>query len=323
MASKKINLPVYTYEFMPASEETNGLFESAEAVKERNKELMSHKQDLMQKYLEDIAKGDLVPTMNDKQYRCKVLYNKNRIVIFKIEHVKDETYDWDFGTATHPIGPNCHVIVDNRTNMQHIAIEPKQKAFSSTNVVKNILNETFKPLFKKEGLLFDIKAQYQPSEFWDYVDAEKMYGIKEVRFYFPYPNLPAISDKYGEYMKQVGLDYTCMPGLILYAPDDMDMHLSKNDIGLNFYLEAAGESGIPIAVQSKRKGSRMHLVGRSTNQRWQLDRTTLEAIDPNPSHAQTNQMALEFMEQEKREATEEHIMMFVNNGRFATELKSE
>lgn len=323
MASKNINLPVYTYEFMPASEETDGLFESAEEVKERNMHVMARKQDLMQDFLEMIAKGELVPAMNDKQYRCKVLYNKNRIVIFKMEHLKDETYDWDFGTATHPIGPNCHVIVDNRANMQHIAIEPKQKAFSSTNVVKNILNETFKPLFKQHGLLFDIKAQYQPSEFWEYVDAEQMYGIKEVRFYFPYPNLPAISDKYGEFMKQVGLDYTCMPGLILYAPDDLDMKLSKNDKGLQFYLEAAGESGIPIAVQSKRKGSRLHLVGRSSSQRWQLDRAVLDSIDPNPSNAHSHQMELEFMEQEKREATEERIIEFVNNGRFAAALKSE
>lgn len=322
-SNKKLNLPVYTYEFVPAEKAETTLFEKAEDIKAAQAELMKEKQTIFQKYLDMIASGELVPEMDGKQFRCKTLYNQGGVMIFKMENLKDEEYPWNFGIAKHQIGPNCHVIIDNRKDMQHIAIERKRDAFSSTNVVKNILSATLKPLLKKEGLILDINPQFQPKEFWDYIEAERMYGIKEIRFYFPYPNLPAISDKYGEYMKQVGLDYKCMPGLILFAPDDLDMELNKEDLALNFYLGAASESGIPIAVKSKRKGARVHMVGRNSSITWGMDKSTLDALDPRPDEAQTQQMQLEFMEQEAKQEMEEKIAEFVNNGRFIKKAEGE
>lgn len=315
-SNKKLNLPVYTYEFMPAGDGQATLFQSEEEIKEADRELMKKKQEILQKYLDMIARGELIPKMDDKEFRCKTLYNQGGVMIFKIENIKDEEYPWDFGIAKHQIGPNCHVIVDNRKDMQHIAIERNRDAFSSPNVVKNILNATLKPLLKAEGLIFDINPQFQPKEFWDYIEAERMYGIKEIRFYFPYPNLPAVSDKYGDYMKQVGIDYKCMPGLILFAPDDLDMELSREDLVLNFWLGAASESGIPIAVKSKRKGARTHLVGRNSSITWGMDRNILEALDPRPNEAESLQTKLEFLEQDDKQRMEEKITEFVNNGRF-------
>lgn len=315
-SNKKLNLPVYTYEFVPAENAESTLFEKADDLKAVQAALMEKKQQILQKYLDMIADGTLIPKMDDKEFRCKTLYNMGGVMIFKMENLKDEEFPWNFGVARHQIGPNCHVIIDNRDDMQHIAIERKREAFSSPNVVKNILNATLKPLLKKEGLLFDINPQFQPKEFWEYIEAERMYGIKEIRFYFPYPNLPAISDKYGEYMKQVGLDYKCMPGLILYAPDDLDMELDQDDLMLNFYVHAASESGIPIAVQSKRKGARVHMVGKNSSITWGMAKSTLDALDPRPDEAESRQTQLEFMEQQDKQKMEENIAEFVNNGRF-------
>jgi len=315
-SNQKLNLPVYTYEFVPLELDSPTLFEDRETIRKRIDDLKARKQDILQKYLDKIASGELIPKMGDKEYRCKTLYNQGGIMIFKIENIKDEQYDWDFGIAKHQIGPNCHVIVDNRKDMQHIAIERKPKAFSSPNVVKNILNETLKPLLKAEGLRFEINPQFHPKEFWDFIDANKEYGIKEVRFYFPYPNLPDVSDKYGEYMKSIGLDYHCMPGVILFAPDDLDMVLDKEDAILNFWLSAAGESGIPIAVQTKRKNSRVHLIGKNKCITWPLEKNVLEALDPTPNAAEQKQMQLEFMDADDKTRMQEKIAEFVNNGRF-------
>ena len=248
---------------MPVEKPQNTLFESKEDIEKRIEELKQHKQEIMQKYIDRIANGELVPKLGNKEFRCKTLYNSGGVTIFKMENIKDEAYDWNFGVERHKIGPNCHVIIDNRKDMQHIAIERKPKAFSSPNIVKNILSETLRPLIKQEGLLIEINPQFHPKDFWDFIDANREYGIKEIRFYFPYPNLPAISDKYGNAMKEIGIDYHCMPGLILFAPDDLDMVLDREDPGLNFWIEAAGESGIPVAIQTKKKGSRIHLVGKN------------------------------------------------------------
>ena len=301
---------------MPVEKPQNTLFESKEDIEKRIEELKKHKQEIMQKYIDRIANGELVPKLGNKEFRCKTLYNSGGVTIFKMENIKDEAYDWNFGVERHKIGPNCHVIIDNRKDMQHIAIERKPKAFSSPNIVKNILSETLRPLIKQEGLLIEINPQFHPKDFWDFIDANREYGIKEIRFYFPYPNLPAISDKYGKTMKEIGIDYHCMPGLILFAPDDLDMVLDREDTVLNFWIEAAGESGIPVAIQTKKKGSRIHLVGKNKCVTWPLDKKVLDTLDPQPNKVQQQELKLEFLEDDEKARMQEKITEFVNNGRF-------
>ena len=312
----KLQIPVYTYEFMPVEKPQDTLFENKEDIEKRIAELKLHKQEIMQKYIDRIANGELVPRMGGKEFRCKTLYNCDGVTIIKMENIKDEAYEWNFHVERHKIGPNCHVIIDNRKDMQHIAIERKPKAFSSPNIVKNILCETLRPLLRQEGLLIDINPQFYPKDFWDFIDANRLYGIKEIRFYFPYPNLPAISDKYGDAMKAIGLDYHCMPGVILFAPDDLDMMLDREDPVLNFWVEAAGESGIPVVVQTKRKGSRVHLVGKNKCVTWPLEKSVLDTLDPRPDDAQQKQLKLEFLEADEKARVQEKIAEFINNGRF-------
>lgn len=313
--SQELQLPVYTYEFIPLEKPEGNLFQSREEIEKHIEDLKLHKQEILQKYIDRIVKGELVPRMGDKEYRCKTLFHEGGVTIFKMENIKDESYDWNFGVERHRIGPNCHVIIDNRKDMQHIAIERKIKAFSSTNVVKNILCETLKPLLKSEGLLLEINPQFHPKEFWDFIEANRQYGIKEIRFYFPYPNLPAISDKYGEAMKRIGLDYHCMPGLILFAPDDLDMVLEHEDQVLNFWLEASSESGIPVAVQSKRMGSRMQLIGKNKCVTWPLDKKVLDMLDPQPEMAQQQQLLIDVLDTDEKALVREKITEFINNGR--------
>lgn len=313
--SQELQLPVYTYEFIPLEKPEGNLFQSKEEIEKHIEDLKLHKQEILQKYIDRIVKGELVPRMGDKEYRCKTLFHEGGVTIFKMENIKDESYDWNFGVERHRIGPNCHVIIDNRKDMQHIAIERKIKAFSSTNVVKNILCETLKPLLRSEGLLLEINPQFHPKEFWDFIEANRQYGIKEIRFYFPYPNLPAISDKYGEAMKRIGLDYHCMPGLILFAPDDLDMVLEHEDQVLNFWLEASSESGIPVAVQSKRLGSRMQLIGKNKCVTWPLDKKVLDMLDPQPEMAQQQQLLIDVLDTDEKALVREKITEFINNGR--------
>ena len=121
--NQKLQIPVYTYEFMPVEKPQNTLFESKGDIEKRIEELKQHKQEIMQKYIDRIANGELVPKLGNKEFRCKTLYNSGGVTIFKMENIKDEAYDWNFGVERHKIGPNCHVIIDNRKDMQHIAIE--------------------------------------------------------------------------------------------------------------------------------------------------------------------------------------------------------
>ena len=117
-------------------------------------------------------------------------------------------------------------------------------------------------------------------------------------------------------MREIGIDYHCMPGLILFAPDDLDMVLDSENPELNFWIEAAGESGIPVAVQTKRKGSRVHLVGKKKCVTWPLNKSVLEKLDPKPDETQQMQLQFEFLENDEKAMVMEKIIEFVNNGRF-------
>lgn len=315
---RKLQLPVYTYEFAPFEKAEPTLFETKESILQRMDYLKAHKQEILQKHLDRLATGELVPQLNGKSYRCKVLYNRDRVIVFKIENVKDESFDWDFGLAQHKIGPNCHVIIDNRKDMQHIAIQRNPKAFSTTNTVRRILNATFQPLMRQEGLHFDINPQFHPTEFWDFIEANKQYGIREVRIYFPYPNLPAISDRYGEVLKSIGIDYNCMPGLILYAPDGMEMVLDRENARLMFYLEAAGESGYPVIVKLKEGKRGEHMIGKNKFICWPLEQEVLEALDPQPDMFKQKQLNL-FLPTE----IQEKLITFINQGRSTISLSND
>lgn len=80
---------------MPVEKPQNTLFESKEDIEKRIEELKKHKQEIMQKYIDRIANGELVPKLGNKEFRCKTLYNSGGVTIFKMENIKDEAYDWN------------------------------------------------------------------------------------------------------------------------------------------------------------------------------------------------------------------------------------
>ena len=70
---RKLQLPVYTYEFAPFEKAEPTLFETKESIQQRMDYLKEHKQEILQKHLDRLATGELVPQLNGKSYRCKVL----------------------------------------------------------------------------------------------------------------------------------------------------------------------------------------------------------------------------------------------------------
>ena len=73
---------------MPVEKPQNTLFESKEDIEKRIEELKKHKQEIMQKYIDRIANGELVPKLGNKEFRCKTLYNSGGVTILKMEKEK-------------------------------------------------------------------------------------------------------------------------------------------------------------------------------------------------------------------------------------------
>src|SRR5574344_776973 len=150
--------------------------------------------------------------------------------------------------------PSCLVVIDNRHDRQLIAIEQKQKSFSSTHTVAKILTATFNRYLAPYRLTLTIDAKYHENEFWKIIDTYPK-GFKRAEFTFPYPNLPVISMLVSETMNQEAREFHCEPTQVLRALDSQVLDLNKDSERLQDMVSACAASGKPILLLpvSKRK----------------------------------------------------------------------
>ena len=70
-----------------------------------------------------------------------------------------------------------------------------------------------------------------------------------------------------------------------------------------------------MAVQSKRMGSRMQLIGKNKCVTWPLDKKVLDMLDPQPEMAQQQQLLIDVLDTDEKALVREKITEFINNGR--------
>lgn len=144
------------------------------------------------------------------KYPCQVLNHDANIILLRL--VNDKNVDiWEEQPTTSPIStiekrkkpskPFCYVIIDNRPDMQQIAIQTGSAAWRNANDIKDLLQESLNGLLDSlnYGLEISILSKMLPSRFWDYVDRkrkkEKVY-IKSMVFSFTnYKRRPEIDIK--------------------------------------------------------------------------------------------------------------------------------
>ena len=149
-----------------------------------------------------------------------------------------------------------HLIVAQRDGIivmrlkQIIAIENRAQAFSDTQTVAHIMEETFNRRLWSKRLQVQINAKYRTREFWDVV-SEYDQGIASVTFKFPYPNLPEISDMVGEYYTELARRTNTEPKTTITAPPKEKAVLQQGDLILESMIKAASASGKVIMMRPK------------------------------------------------------------------------
>ena len=180
----KFNL--YTYQFRPVNKEETLFEKTPLPVEER----MEKKQDIFNA-LFDKTSG-FVFKYGNKRFEHEVLYNENRIVIFRVANNKFLTLEENFVKRHQSHFPSTMVIIDNRTDVQHIAIEERTNSFVDTDYLAKILSASFKKGLEQSGLSIEILKDYDENEFWEIVNAYPK-QVTMLRFQFSYPNLPRVS----------------------------------------------------------------------------------------------------------------------------------
>lgn len=254
---------LYTYQCDPITKVENKLFEKLPSMQER-----------MDKKLEYIHSTITNPrfkfrSKKDGEFNLKIYYNEDGIIVLKIANNKQLNLEEDFRKKQHHYSPSCFVIIDNRTNVQRIAIEENITAFSSTDVVRNIIEYSLKQSLRGYGLSIEVKKEYEKKEFWDLISNQTK-GVSMVRFSFSYPNLPRVHQSINELINSESKVVHSKQTTLEYRSDNSEqLELQESNPQLSGLVDASANSGHPITI--KAKGIRKFIHTGNTTKRIYIE----------------------------------------------------
>ena len=187
---------------------------------------------------------------SNQRFDHLVVAQVNGIIVLQIANNTQQVHEQKFNRWTEEDHPSLFVLIDNREDRQVIAIENRTLAFSDTQTVANILEESFNRRLYRHRLQVQVNAKYHAHEFWDVVSQYEQ-GIASVTFKFPYPNMPAISDMVGEFYTDLARRTNSEPKTTLTTPKTERMRLEPDDEILQQMIKAASASGKLIMMRPK------------------------------------------------------------------------
>lgn len=253
---------VYTYQFSPIVSKQKKLFE--DSTKSLT-EILSKKQEIFG----NLFNGEVHFRGKTMEYSHRILYNQDNIIVFRLANNKCQSLEKNFRIQKHQYSPSCIVIIDNRKNVQHIAIEEDVVAFQDTNTVANILKHTFSTYLNQHRLNIEIQKEFQEREFWDLVRRYPK-GINMVRFTFSYPNLPRVSSSIDRLISETSKATNSQQTVFEFnsAPNNQ-LTLEKKNRKLTGLAKASADSGNVITI--KAKGLRRYIQTGNTSKSIEID----------------------------------------------------
>lgn len=253
---------IYTYQFSPLANAEVSLFGEKNITV---KEAMEKKQEFLREFF--ISYRPFRTKRNE--YSQKILFQDSGFIVFRIANEKLQSLEEDFKVEKRVNHPSCVVIVDNRKDIQRIAIEDCNNAFSDTNTVANILTSTFNAFLKQYRLSIAIQKEYEKGEFWDIIDRYPK-GMSMVRFHFSYPNLPRVSESIDEMIKNASeVTNSKQTTFEFKTPNDEQLTISRNNPQIKALVQASADSGNIITL--KAKGLKRHIFTGDTFKSFEVE----------------------------------------------------
>lgn len=237
---------LYRYQFSPIQSNIRSLF-PVEAANMSDKELMLKKQTLFSSLFNENV--ELKFKKGNKIYNHKILFSQGGFFVFKIANDKIVNLEENFKKCKHEYSPSCNVIIDNRNDVQYIAVEEKKNVFTSTDVVSSILQNTFSKYLQPYRLNITIRRIYDETDFWTIV-AGNPNSIEKVRFRFAYPNLPVLNKNVKEAIAEVAKSTgSGNSELTLEAQKGASLNISKDDAHVSSLVQMSADGGEEIKIK--------------------------------------------------------------------------
>ena len=267
-----IRFTIYTYLFKPINEPFQPELFSPNVDAE---ESMDRKLELFA----DFFRGEqqIRFNRNNQRYDHLVVAQGSGIIVLQIANNTQQVHEQKFNRWTEEDHPSLFVLIDNREDRQVIAIENRAQAFSDTQTVANIMEESFNRRLYRHRLQLQVNAKYHAHEFWDVVSQYEQ-GIASVTFKFPYPNMPAISDMVSEFYTDLARRTNSEPKTTLTTPKTEKMRLEEDDEILQQMIKAASASGKLIMMRPK-GAQKWRKIGLETPVQEELSEQVLKDLN--------------------------------------------
>lgn len=255
--SKIVTFQIYRYHLLPISNDRQtALFTeekpSVEDIK-KNKNL----------YLSEVL--EKINYYNDNRYPLKVEHHENNFYFIKLAQKKSATIVQNFKDFEIENEPFVYIIINNDDKVQKIAISDNKNAFSSPNVVKNILKDLLISGLKQYSLNIEIEELFNSENFWKFVNQHK-YALQQIDFKFIKPNLANISKSLPEDFRRFAENVNSHESHItIKAPqngilENIDKQNPNIEGLVNYTSEGAGDIRLKIDGFSKKYSTKQNPV---------------------------------------------------------------
>lgn len=273
---------LFRYQLLPASQHQHEFFSavlSADQVRERKNEFF----DAALKGLSKFGHRAL-------EIRHRVQLHQDGWFIFKVGAHKSVDRDTeDFQKEKVESWPNVMVIVNNRPDVQVLAISRNPKAFSSTSVVAKMFERTLSSLLREYGLSIQVREQFESANFWTVI-SENAGKVLRLRFEMVAPNMANISRALKIDLRQLNRDTNAQQTNIeLEAPAGGALEVSPQNELIDGCVEYSSLGGGDIAI--KVKGMRKEIRTSTSVRSIEIEELTLHAPAPDLLAALTQLLA--------------------------------
>ena len=184
----------------------------------------------------------------------------------------------DFEKERIDTWPHVIVAINNRPDVQLIAISRNKKAFSSCAVVAKILQDNFQRLLHEYYLNIQIESLFEKNHFWELIQ-EYSGKITSVKFELISPNMANISKALELDLAQLNIDTNShRTDLKLNSGEGSVLEINPGNTLVNSLVDYSSEGGGDIELRLK--GVKKSIRTSKTTRELSIDEFSAKKLSP-------------------------------------------
>jgi hypothetical protein len=195
----------------------------------------------------------------------KLLYQKDTMYYFRVGVKRNaKVFKKDFSEETIENYPNIIVAINNKPDVQKIAIQNNTKAFNDCKTVSHFIQDTIDVKLKSYNLSMLSEPLFDRKEFWNLVRKYPK-QIKQLTFELISPNMANISRNLDINLRQVYEDTNTQKTKIeLNADKESYLDIKESSKFINSLVDYSSEGGGNIQIRVGTMHKKLHTAESPT-----------------------------------------------------------